>query len=597
MNTLVYRLKLEDQMSPNLKKVSATTGKTGEQFNKLNKEIDKINKNRFEGFSKNIKAVVALTAVTATLKKITSASVEAFNKESIAAQKLEAVMRNTMGSAKDGLKSVMELTTAQERIGVIARDVQLAGAQEMATYLTQKGSLEKLLPVMNDMLAQQYGLNASQEQAAQIASMLGKVMDGQVGALSKYGYKFDEIQENILKTGTEAQRAAVLFDVVSSSVGGVNSALAKSAAGGFKRLQNVSGSIKTKLGEAVVDARVKLIPTLINLSRVGGNVADAMLRWFKIPTSQKMKDEQVQANLLVKKLTDLNTSEKERVSILNELRAIAPDIVNGISSENVEMSKLIDNLREYNTQQSKRIFLQKKQEEIDRYAAQADKNMLRAQEEFYSIQERMLTVIKTAKKINPDLANIVEDAFFGKYWDSNTRSELQDSNDKAWLLLNQAGFDTSESDLDRALAEMNIVAELARRTGQQDLRRNLPGKEFHKYLKHWNSAKYNNDMANMLNREFEEFQKKLGISTNTLSPATNGLTPSATSTQGTAEASSTANAIATGGTKTTNITISLNQLVDTINIAKNGFREGAENMRDIVLDELTRVLAMAQGQA
>lgn len=58
----------------------------------------------------------------------------------------------------------------------------------------------------------------------------------------------------------------------------------------------------------------------------------------------------------------------------------------------------------------------------------------------------------------------------------------------------------------------------------------------------------------------------------------------------------TANSIATGGTKTTHITINLGELVGTISINKNGFRESAENMRDIVLDEMTRVLSMAQGQ-
>ena len=78
------------------------------------------------------------------------------------------------------------------------------------------------MPVMNDMLAQQYGLNASQESAAQIATMMGKVMDGQVGALSRYGYKFTEAQEQILKFGTEEQRAATLAEVVSESVGGVS---------------------------------------------------------------------------------------------------------------------------------------------------------------------------------------------------------------------------------------------------------------------------------------------------------------------------------------------------------------------------------------
>lgn len=93
------------------------------------------------------------------------------------------------------------------------------GDQELSTYLTKRETLEKLIPVMNDMIAQQYGINASQESAANIATMLGKVMDGQTGALSRYGYKFDEAQEKILKYGTEEQRCAVLTEVITSSVG------------------------------------------------------------------------------------------------------------------------------------------------------------------------------------------------------------------------------------------------------------------------------------------------------------------------------------------------------------------------------------------
>jgi hypothetical protein len=40
---------------------------------------------------------------------------------------------------------------------------------------------------MNDMFAQQYGLNATQEQTASIGMMLGKVMQGQTGAYRNTG--------------------------------------------------------------------------------------------------------------------------------------------------------------------------------------------------------------------------------------------------------------------------------------------------------------------------------------------------------------------------------------------------------------------------
>lgn len=161
---------------------------------------------------------------------------EAYGQAEVAEAKLANNMRNTMAATEEDVAAVNQLIDAQKELGVVDDDVQRAGAQELATYLEKRSSLEKLIPVMNDMLAQQYGLEASQESAAIIASMLGKVMDGQVGALSRYGYKFDEAQEKVLKFGTEEERAAVLADVVESAVGGMNETLAQTDAGQTKKL-------------------------------------------------------------------------------------------------------------------------------------------------------------------------------------------------------------------------------------------------------------------------------------------------------------------------------------------------------------------------
>lgn len=56
----------------------------------------------------------------------------------------------------------------------------------------------------------------------------------------------------------------------------------------------------------------------------------------------------------------------------------------------------------------------------------------------------------------------------------------------------------------------------------------------------------------------------------------------------------TAKSIATGGSKTTHITINLGNLVHTINLTSGEVKEGAGKVRDIVLDELSRALVMAQ---
>ncbi|MCD8177312.1 MAG: hypothetical protein LUE98_07770 [Tannerellaceae bacterium] len=187
-------------------------------------------------------------------------SEEAWNTQAEAEAKLGAVMRNTMNARKEDIDSILSLTAAQQALGVIGDEVQIAGAQELSTYLSKRESLEKLIPVMNDMVAQQYGYNASGEQAVGIATMMGKVMDGQVGALSRYGYKFTEAQEKILKYGTESQRAATLAKVVTDAVGGVNAALAATPEGKLKQHANEMGDLQERIGRLYVQVQASLLP-------------------------------------------------------------------------------------------------------------------------------------------------------------------------------------------------------------------------------------------------------------------------------------------------------------------------------------------------
>ncbi|MCF0160761.1 MAG: hypothetical protein HUJ99_08215, partial [Bacteroidaceae bacterium] len=167
---------------------------------------------------------------------------------------LATTMRNNMDATDADIESIKRLCAAQQELGIIGDEVQLAGAQELATYLEHKSTLEKLIPVLNDMNAQQYGLNATTQSSVTIATMLGKVMEGQTGALSRYGYSFDAAQEQVLKFGTEEERVAVLVDVVTSAVGGMNAELARTDVGRQKQLDNIFGDIKEQLGGLISPA-------------------------------------------------------------------------------------------------------------------------------------------------------------------------------------------------------------------------------------------------------------------------------------------------------------------------------------------------------
>jgi hypothetical protein len=196
------------------------------------------------------------------------ACVQAYEEESVATKKLETLMRNNVDATAEQIQSIKDLTAAQQKLGVIGDEVQLSGAQELSTYLTKTDSIKQLIPALNDMLAQQYGLNATQEQAVTIAQMMGKVLDGQVGALSRYGYRFDEAQEKVLKFGNEEEKVAMLSSLLTKYVGGVNAALAATPEGKWKQHQNNVGDLRERIGKLFVDIRGAMMPLFEAISSV-----------------------------------------------------------------------------------------------------------------------------------------------------------------------------------------------------------------------------------------------------------------------------------------------------------------------------------------
>lgn len=174
--------------------------------------------------------------------------------------KVTRVMKNTTDATDDEIKSLINLTGTQEKLGVVSQETQLAGLQELGTYVTQKESLEKLLPVMNDMIAQQYGIGASMESASGIATMMGKVLgNGQVDALSRLGYKFDDAQKQVLKFGTEEEKVAMLSEIITQSVGGMNKALSLTDAGKVALINSHLDDMKKSIGGLISDIKNKMI--------------------------------------------------------------------------------------------------------------------------------------------------------------------------------------------------------------------------------------------------------------------------------------------------------------------------------------------------
>jgi hypothetical protein len=167
--TVIYQINIKSNGLGVVTKLGEAVEKTNQGFKKIVNISDSIAKIGF--------ALRAVTGVVNKLNRVIADTQKAYNMQMVAERQLEQVMRNTMGATAEQIKSIKEYAAEQQKLGVIGDEVQLAGAKELATYLTKTESLKKLLPMMNDMMAHQYGLNALQEQAVNIALTVEKVLD------------------------------------------------------------------------------------------------------------------------------------------------------------------------------------------------------------------------------------------------------------------------------------------------------------------------------------------------------------------------------------------------------------------------------------
>lgn len=227
-----------------------------------------------KGTVMNLAGAFGIAFSTAALVNFSKSAKEAYNVQLEGETKLATVLGEHLDATEEQIQAAKDYASALQEVGVIGDEVQLAGLQELSTYIENPDSLKTMNGVLNDMLAQQYGLNASAESAVTISTMLGKVLAGQTSALSRYGYTFDEAQEQLLKYGTEEQRVATLADVVLDSVGGMNEALAQTPAGRMKQLENTMGDIKERFGEAITQIEVLLLPALKQVANALQIIAD-----------------------------------------------------------------------------------------------------------------------------------------------------------------------------------------------------------------------------------------------------------------------------------------------------------------------------------
>ena len=119
---------------------------------------------------------------------------------------------------------------------------------------------------------------------------------------------------------------------------------------------NMAGSLE-KIGRAIRGAFVSS-----GINEALTNIVTNVAKWVEIPVSRTMEDQRIKVNMLAIELTDANTQEQRRKDIYDELKAISPDIVNGLNLEALSVDQLRGNLAKYNDEAIKKIAIEKASE-------------------------------------------------------------------------------------------------------------------------------------------------------------------------------------------------------------------------------------------
>lgn len=174
--------------------------------------------------------------------------------------------------------------------------------------------------------------------------------------------------DSLKKMGVDGQRSASVLGVLTNNIDLLREQQALSNkefdAGTsiiteFNTKNNTLGASLSKIGKHLAHFFVNSAITK-GLSSIVGKMAE----WIEIPLSDTIQKEKRELNLLVKTITNANTSNEARKRLMADLQQNYPDFLGNLDAEKVTNEQLRDRLKEVNEEYNKKILLAIKEDKI-----------------------------------------------------------------------------------------------------------------------------------------------------------------------------------------------------------------------------------------
>ena len=324
-------LSLRDKFTSPLHKVNEKLGTTKKKLKDASRSVSKFTNAIKSGMKTVAKwSAIGFGALTAGATLFIKQSIDGAKEKLKADKLLETNLMKQANASKEHIQMLKNEAGALQDLGVVGDDVAVAGASRLAVFKMNADQIKKTMPLLDDMIAYDKGLNGTQEDAIGIAELYGKAINGKVNALKKYGVVLTANEEKLFKVMSAEQRIEFINKKLEKSIGGTNKALRETDEGKIVAMKGAFGDMQAELGK-------KLIPKLANLAE-----------WFhsKIPAIQDYilrladKFEEMYNNakpyivkvkeLLGKIFEKLKPALTEVWNILTEVGAFAIDLANKI---------------------------------------------------------------------------------------------------------------------------------------------------------------------------------------------------------------------------------------------------------------------------
>lgn len=371
-------LKAQKQLRNEMKGMRRDTEEQNKLYSQKAKQIDMVDKEltqlqrtmrstSTEGntFTNTLKKIGPYLAATFSVGAVSSMLTNVINvrKEF---EKYEAVLINTLGSKSEAQKSLSMIQDFASRTPFSVMELS-----ESFVALANQG----FKPTREEMT-----------KLGDLASSTGRNFGDMAGALiAAQTGEYERLKAFGIVARTEGNKVRVTFKGVTTEIEKTGESMRNYllSLGEMAGVSGSMGAISQTLGGKISnlgDAWEALLNTLGKLS--GGIIGEVITGFASLlqiteklvaqSPAEQMEEERLEANKLAIALTNPNLKEGERLAILTKLKTIAPDIVEGINQENINVGLLLDNLKKYNDEMANKIVLsqldEKEMEKLDEVA-------------------------------------------------------------------------------------------------------------------------------------------------------------------------------------------------------------------------------------